>query len=121
MPEKEKRNKEFIKAWKEEGLTDKELMKRFNLSKGGVKGLKARLRKKNSSLYVNKSLSQQVDKSTSQQITKSTNQQVYKRATYYLTPEIVKKIKLLAVKRDVDTSNLMREILTEYLSQQGDL
>jgi len=75
VQEKEQRNREFIKAWKEEGLTDKDLRERFNLSEGGVKGLKARLRKKDSSLYVNKSLSRQVDKFTSQQITKSTSLQ----------------------------------------------
>ena len=48
---KDNRNQEFIKAWKEEGLWDKELQERFGLSPGGVKGLKARLRKKGQLLY----------------------------------------------------------------------
>lgn len=113
--QKEERNKEFIKAWKEEGLTDKQLQEKFGLSPGGVKGLKARLRKKDPSLYqksliVNKTISPQVDKSTSPL--------VHKRATYYLNPETIKAIKQIALDRDLDTSALVREILNKYLKNK---
>jgi len=51
---------------KRERNSDKERGKRFGLSKAGVKGVKARLRKKDPYLYVRKRAvkSQQVDKST---------------------------------------------------------
>ncbi|MEA1965187.1 MAG: CopG family transcriptional regulator [Candidatus Aerophobetes bacterium] len=123
---KEKRNTLIIKTWNE-GKSNQEIL--TTLKRAGYKDLKdthslsgvvARL-KRVGKLPKERPQSQQVDKLTSQQITKSISQQVYKRATYYLTPEIVKKIKLLAVQRDKDASELMREILGEYLSQQGDL
>lgn len=59
-----------------------------------------------------------VNKTPSKRRDKSTSQQVYKRVTYYLAPEMIKKIKLLAVQRDIDISELVREILTGYLSKQ---
>ncbi len=38
-------------TWKEEGLSNEVLVKKFGLSLGGVKGLKARLRQCDPSLY----------------------------------------------------------------------
>jgi hypothetical protein len=38
-----------------------------------------------------------------------------------LTPEIVKKMKLLAVQKNMEIPQLIREIFTEYLSKQSDL
>lgn len=35
--------------------------------------------------------------------------------TYYLTPELIEAIRLLAFYRNKDKSELMREILTEYI------
>jgi hypothetical protein len=51
------------------------------------------------------------------QVDKSISGQVHKRATYYLTPEMIKEIKILAVQRGIDTSELVREIFTEYLGE----
>lgn len=61
------------------------------------------------------------NKVISKQRDKSTSQLVYKRATFYLTLETIKQIKLLAVKRDKSISELVRETFTEYLSKQSDL
>lgn len=123
MPVKEKRNALIIKLFNQ-GKSNQEIL--TTLKRAGYKGIKdthslsgviARL-KRTGKLPKERPLSQQVDKLTNQQSTKTTSQQVYKRATYYLTPEVVKEIKLLAVKKDVNTSELVREILTEYISKQ---
>ena len=47
---KAERNRLFIEDWKR-SLTDQSLAKKYGLSIGGVKGLKARLRTKDPSLY----------------------------------------------------------------------
>lgn len=119
------RNEEFKNAWKKEGLSNKELGERFKLSIGGVKGLKQRLRAKDAFLYGKSTKNKQVDKSISGHITKSTNpqvdispsQQIHKRITFYLKPETIKRLKLLAVERDSNISQLAREIIEEYLEK----
>ena len=64
---------------------------------------------------------QTVTKAPGKQITKAPTQQVYKRATYHLTREHVRDIAILAARREVQKSELMRHIVTEYLSKQRDL
>lgn len=54
-----------------------------------------------------------------EQVDKSISGQVHKRVTYYLTPGMIREIRLLAVKRDIDTSELVREIFTKYLRKQN--
>jgi len=58
---------------------------------------------------------------TSRHVTKSPKRQKYKRITFYMEPEMVKQIKLLAIKRDIDISELGRQVFFEYLRQQNDL
>lgn len=123
---KEERNKEFIAAWKEEGLTDRELQDKFNLSPGGVKGLKSRLRKKDPSLYtereVDKSRSPQIKKSRPRQVDKSIKLQdkgigKYKPVTFRISEETEWQLKALAVNRREQVSELVREIFNDYLSR----
>lgn len=58
-------------------------------------------------------------KAAEQQADKSQSQQVYKRATYYLRPEQIKRLKLLAVERERELSALVRDVIDEYLGRQG--
>jgi len=142
MPqEKEQRNKEFIKAWKEERLSNKALGEKFNLSPGGVKGLKARLRAKDPNLYTSqrpelteiekevigssgglikfagKQTSKPAIKQTSKQEKKLTAKKLYETVTYYITKEQKQKIKILAAQQDKEISQLVREILKDYFDK----
>jgi len=107
---KEERNRLFIEDW-ERGLGNEDLGKKYGLSIGGVKALKQRLRQKYPSLYQKKPAS----KPGIQQTSKLSK---YKKVTYYLDSEMVKTIKKLAVDRDTDISELIREILREYLRER---
>lgn len=135
---KQQRNKQFQEDW-QRGLGNEDLGKKYGLSLGGVKALKQRLRAKDSSLYTEKrpgltkvekevaqasgglvKFASKPDKTISPQVDKSTSLPIHKRATYYLDPEIIRKIKLVALDRNLDTSALVREILSEWTSQQVD-
>lgn len=114
---KTNRNQQFIRAWKEEGLSNEALGKKFNLSPGGVKGLKSRLRKKDSSLYTGKQTSKPAIQQVSKQEKKRPAKEVYDTATYYINKETKKKIKILAAEQDKEISQLVRKILKEYLDK----
>lgn len=132
MQPKEERNALIIKLWNE-GRSNQRIL--TVLQKTGYQDLKnahslsgviSRLQRsgklpRERKQQTDKAISKQITKSQSKQINKSTSQQVYKRATYYLAPEMIKYVKILAIKRDVDASTLVRDILTKYLSRQGDL
>ncbi len=110
VEENKTRNKEFTIAWKEKKLSNKQLQEKFGLTPGGVKSFKTRLRKKDSSLYIKPPTS----KPAIQQTNKLAE---YKKATYYLGPGMVKKIKRLALDKDMDISELVREIFSEYFQK----
>jgi len=113
---KEERNKQFIKAWKEEGLSDKELQERFNLSEGGVKGLKARLRKKDPSLYIKKKPKSLTKKESSKVTSTSTQTSTStKRMTFWLEERMIERIKRIARNQKRTASDVLREILGKYL------
>lgn len=135
---KEERNRQFQEDW-QKGLGNEDLGKKYGLSLGGVKALKQRLRAKDPSLYVErrpeltkveregikevgkrlgKVVKVQVGKSP--HVDKSISPLVHKRATYYLTPEIIKKVKLAAVERNIDASGIVREALSKWISEQVD-
>jgi len=143
LPIKQERNQLVVKLYNE-GKANQEIL--AALQRAGYRDLKdtrsltgtiARLKRagklserrvrigqqidKVTSKQITKLQSKQVIKSTSKQVIKSTSKQVYKRATYYLALEVIKQVKILAIKRDVDASALVRDILTKYLSRQGDL
>jgi len=42
----------------------------------------------------------------------------YKKVTYYLDPSVAKDIKRLALDRDMDISELIREVLGGYLKNK---
>ena len=110
---KNERNEQFIKVWKEEGLSDKQLQKRFGLSEGGVKGLKARLRAKDPSLYTGKKpipSKKVTSSSTSTQTSTST-----KRMTFWLPGDMIEKVKSLARKQKRTASDIVREVFSKHL------
>lgn len=135
---KNERNQQFIRAWKEEGLTDQQLEKRFGLSEGGMRGLKARLRAKDPSLY-KKAPANKEEKvtststatpgapgkvkpkrkkeatSTSTQTATSTST---KRMAFWLEEGMIDEIKQLAAKEKRTSSDILREILGKYLKNK---
>lgn len=76
-------------TWKEEGLSNEALAKKFGLSPGGVKGLKARLRQRDPSLYIR--AKKEVAQVTSPSTSTST-----KRMTFWLPEEMIERIKTKA-------------------------
>lgn len=114
---KNERNQQFITAWKEEGLSDKQLQKRFGLSEGGMRGLKARLRAKDDSLYTGK-LKKRARESSSQVTSPSTSTQTStstKRMTFWLEEGMIETIKAKATKEKRTASEIAREIFSKYL------
>lgn len=113
MPQEEnkERNKAFKRAWKEEGLSNRQLEDKFDLSPGGVKSFKTRLRKKDPSLYIKPP----ANKPAIQQTSKVAK---YEKVSYYLAPGMAKEIKQLALNQDMDISELVREIVGEYLKKK---
>lgn len=118
---KNERNQQFIKAWKEEGLSDKQLQKRFGLSEGGMRGLKARLRAKDSALYTGRSQKKVKEPSvvtapsTSTQTSASTST---KRMTFWLEEELIERIKGLAAREGRTASDVLRGVLKKYLKKK---
>jgi transposase len=109
---KNERNQQFIRAWKEEGLSDKQLQKRFGLSEGGMRGLKTRLRKKDPSLY--KGQAKEKITESSSQVTSTTPQTSTKRMTFWLEEEMIEKIKNLATKQKRTASQIARELFSKH-------
>lgn len=107
---KTQRNREFQEAW-QRGASNKALGERFDLSLGGVKALKQRLREKDRSLHRQTPASKPVTQQTSKVAQ-------YKKATFYIEPAVIKAIKRRALEEDKDISQLVREILKKYLNER---
>lgn len=115
--EKKERNRVFVEAWKEEGLGNEALASRFGMTIGGVRSLKSRLRKKYPNLYsrmIVKS-TKQVDKS----IGSKARHRKKRKISFYLPPEMVRAIKVEAVKRDQSASELAEGWLRKALAEEG--
>lgn len=110
---KEERNKQFITAWKEEGLSDKQLQDRFGLSEGGVKGLKARLRAKDSSLYTGQP--KKKIRESSSQVTSTQTSTSTKRMTFWLPGDMIERIKAKATRKGKTASQIAREVFSKHL------
>jgi len=110
------RNKLFIKLWKDEGLGNRALAERLNISISGVKSLKGRLRKKYPELYA---ASKSISKETKEQVDKSTSLQIEKKRkiSFYFNPALVQKIKIEAVKRSVSASELVEGWLNRVVEK----
>ncbi|NVM22982.1 MAG: hypothetical protein HWN68_14525 [Desulfobacterales bacterium] len=131
---KEQRNRDFIADWKGRHLSTEELAVKYSMTPGGVKALKQRLRAKDPSLYEkgpvstdSKSATQQPGKVRPETkirqrrepvIQQSSKLAEYKKVTYYLDPAMAKDIKRLALERDMDISELVREVLGQYLKNK---
>ena len=116
---KNERNQQFIQAWKQERLTDKQLQERFGLSEGGVKGLKARLRAKDNSLYTGKekkkSFPSQVTSPSTSTTTQPSAATSTKRMTFWLEKEQIQWIKRKAAGERRTSSDIMRDILAKEI------
>lgn len=122
---KAERNRLFLEDW-QKGLNNQSLAEKYNLSIGGVKALKQRLRVKQTgqkSTKIEKEVAQAsggLIKFASKPATQETSKVVkYKKVTYYLNPKMTKDIKRLALERDKDISELVRQIFAEYLSKES--
>jgi len=110
---KEERNREFVRLWKRLGLGNEELARKFNLSIGGVKSLKARLRKKNPVLYVRTSVR------PSREADESNLEGVKKKISFYLPPKMVIKLKVAAAERQVTASELAEAAIRRWMMDEG--
>ena len=132
---KTERNRLFIEDWKR-GLKDRALAEKYNMTMGGVKALKGRLREKDPSLYVKKKPNSltKVEKEvarasggliqfagkikkassalTSTQTSASTST---KRMTFWLEEGTIEGIKGLALQEGKTASQIAREVFKEYL------
>lgn len=127
---KNERNQQFIRAWKEEGLTDRQLQKRFGLSEGGMRGLKARLRAKDHSLYKKVPASKDGKVTSTSTVTPEVPGKVApekkekvtststKRMTFWLPESTIEEIKELAAKEKRTSSAILREVLGKYLKNK---
>lgn len=114
MLEKQKRNQEFVKAWKSLGLGNRELADRFGITIGGVKSLKSRLRKKDPDLYDREDLKlgRQVDEAISTRTPR-------RKISFYLEPTLVVKLKVVAAERQTTASELAGVALRRWMFDEG--
>ena len=121
---KTQRNK-LILELADKGYTHKQILE--ELRKKGFTGLKdkksvgmqlSRLRRGKKPITTP---SKQITKAPSKQRAKVKVKEEHERATYHLTREQRRDIGILAAKREIDRSALVRQIITEYLSKQRDL
>ncbi|MFQ6065843.1 MAG: hypothetical protein ACE5K3_01015 [bacterium] len=110
---KEERNREFVRLWKRLGLGNEELAQKFDLSIGGVKSLKARLRKKNPGLYARTNVR------PSREAGKSNLEDGKRKISFYLPPKIVIKLKVVAAERQVSASELAEAVFRRWLIDEG--
>lgn len=113
---KEKRNRLFIEDWKR-GSSEKQLGQKYHLTIGGVKGLKSRLRKKDSSLYTGKQkgeVKQSSKKVTSPSTTTQTATST-KRMTFWLFKDMIEKIKAKGAREGKTASEIARELFSKHL------
>lgn len=110
--EKERRNREFVRAWKNLGLGNDALAERFSMTVGGVKSLKSRLRKKRPELY-----SQMIDRKAEGKSELPVREK--KKVSFYMTPDLVIKLKIAAAAREVTASELAEKLLHRGMAEEG--
>lgn len=104
MPKQKVERNERIWRDFEAGISRKEICQKYEMTMSALKSLIRRMRERKGLLTTSKPAIQQTSKLIE-----------YRKATYYLAPEMIKGIKRLAVDRDMDISELVREILGKYL------
>lgn len=102
MQQDQERDEQFKKDVKS-GLSIKQLSEKYEVGIRQVSRLKKKLKV--------------ASKPATQQVTKPTIQQ-YEKATFYLYPGQLKEIKGLALERDKNISELVRETLSRYLKNR---
>jgi len=104
---KEGRNKLFLEDW-QRGLGNERLAEKYNLSIGGVKALKQRLRVKQTGQAKKKRSPEVTSTSTS---TTTQTQTSTKRMTFWLTEAMIEAIKERGKKRGITASEILRQLL----------
>lgn len=106
---KEERNRRFLEDWQVYNLDNEQLGQKYRLSIGGVKALKARLRKKERSSPATDQKIASTSPST------STNPHRDKRMTFWLPEETINKIKARAGGQRQTASAFLRDLLKKHL------
>ena len=121
---KEERNREFLQAWKA-GANNGALGKRFGLTIGGVKALKARIKAKSrkkteltSTSTVTPEAPGKVTPEKKEKVTSTSTSTSTKRITFWLPEGMIDKIKGLAGKEKRTASAILREVLGKYLKNK---
>lgn len=114
MLEKQERNRQFVKAWKSLRLGNRELAGRFDMTIGGVKSLKSRLRKKDPDLYDREDL-----KLAGQADELIRTQSPRRKISFYLEPTLVVKLKVTAAERRTTASELAGVALRRWMVDEG--
>lgn len=131
---KEERNKLFIGDWKGKGLTTEELGIKYSMTAGGVKALKQRLRQKDPSLYEKTPASKdqkvtststvtpegpgKVEPERKERVTSPSTSTSTKRMTFWLPGGMIREIKTRARREKTTASDIVREVLGEYLKNK---
>lgn len=110
-----KNDREILEALLKAGFDDYKKVKSVTMQLSRLRKA-GKIPKERPGRVTKKRRKQQVKKAISPHIDKPTSPLVHKRATFYLTPEIIKSIKQKALDRDLDSSELVREILSEWIS-----
>ncbi len=121
---KEERNREFLQAWKA-GANNGALGKRFGLTIGGVKALKARLKAKSrekteltSTSTVTPKAPGKIAPEKKEKLTSTQTSTSTKRMTFWLPESTIGEIKELAAKEKRTASAILRGILGKYLQNK---
>ena len=131
---KEQRNRDFIADWKGRRLSTEELAVKYSMSPGGVKALKQRLRAKDPSLYEKGPAKEKAEvTSTStvtpeapgkvaterkEQVTSPSTSTSTRRMTFWLPAGMIREIKTRAKTEKRTASDILRELLGEYLKNK---
>ena len=102
---KQERNQRFLEDWQVYRLSNERLGQKYDLTIGGVKALKARLRQK-----------ERASQTTDQKVTSPSTST--RRMTFWLPEDMISQVKGLADKEGKTASAFLREVLLEYLKRR---
>lgn len=101
---KEQRNQRFLEDWQVYSFSNEKLGQKYGLTVGGVKALKARLRKKERS-----------SQATDQKIASPSPSTSPKRMTFWLPGEVIREVKKRADSEGKTASAFLRNLLKKHL------
>jgi len=121
---KAERNQDFLRTW-QAGASNRTLAERFGLTIGGVKALKSRLKAKlrgkaesTSTSTVTPEAPGRVEPERKEAVMSPSPSTSTKRMTFWLPVGIIREIKTRAKREKRTASDILREILGEYLKRE---